>query len=145
MRVFVLVGVHDVKGACPTVRTFQLPTAAFRNPSPAGSLLGTLVPVCTHTKLTPLTLFHRTTICVFPLPPPLPPSSSSSSLQVFTLRGLEKNPTLDVKLSLEDRPGSGYGPRRPGLSIEEADVVTGLLARVRLLAATEGLVVKVHT
>lgn len=69
----------------------------------------------------------------------LPPT-----LQVFTLRGLEKNPTLDVKLALEDRPGSGYGPSRPGFSAEEANVVTGLLNRVRLLAATEGLIVKVE-
>eukprot|EP00904_Undaria_pinnatifida_P007730 jgi/Undpi1/4087/HiC_scaffold_16.g07454.m1 len=62
--------------------------------------------------------------------------------KVFTLRGLEKNPTLDVKLSLEDRPDSGYGTNRPGLSVEEADVVGGLLSRVRLFAATEGLIVK---
>lgn len=63
--------------------------------------------------------------------------------QVFTLRGLEKKPTLDVKLSLEDRPESGYGISRPGLSEEEADIVRRLLSRVRLFAATEGLIVKV--
>lgn len=63
--------------------------------------------------------------------------------QVFTLRGLEKKPTLDVKLSLEDRPESGYGTNRPGLSAEEAGIVGGLLSRVRLFAATEGLIVKV--
>ncbi|CAM9416992.1 unnamed protein product, partial [Laminaria digitata] len=62
--------------------------------------------------------------------------------KVFTLRGLEKNPTLDVKLSLEDRPESGYGTNRPGLSAEEAGIVGGLLSRVRLFAATEGLIVK---
>ena len=65
--------------------------------------------------------------------------------QVFTLRGLEKNPTLDVKLSLEDRPESGYGISRPGLSPEEANIVGGLLSRVRLFAATEGLIVKVFS
>ena len=63
--------------------------------------------------------------------------------KVFTLRGLEKKTTLDVKLALEDRPGSGYGVHRPGLSEEEAGVVAGLLRRVRMFAATEGLIVKV--
>ncbi|CAM9270699.1 unnamed protein product, partial [Ectocarpus sp. 13 AM-2016] len=62
--------------------------------------------------------------------------------KVFTRRGLEKNPTLDVKLSLEDRPGSGYGVHRPGLSNQEADQVAALLGRVRLFSATEGLIVK---
>eukprot|EP00903_Cladosiphon_okamuranus_P014842 g13743.t1 len=62
--------------------------------------------------------------------------------KVFTRRGLEKNPTLDVKLALEDRPGSGYGVHRPGLSEEEAGVIAGLLDRVRLFSATEGLIVK---
>lgn len=64
-------------------------------------------------------------------------------IQVFTRRGLEKNPTLDVKLSLEDRPASGYGVHRPGLSNQEADQVAALLRRVRLFSATEGLIVKV--
>lgn len=63
--------------------------------------------------------------------------------QVFTRRGLEKNPTLDVKLALEDKPGSGYGVHRPGLSEDEAGLVAGLLDRVRMLSATEGLIVKV--
>ncbi|CAM9638892.1 unnamed protein product [Pylaiella littoralis] len=62
--------------------------------------------------------------------------------KVFTRRGLEKTPTLDVKLALEDRPRSGYGVCRPGLSEEEAGLVAGLLGRVRLFAATEGLIVK---
>lgn len=68
---------------------------------------------------------------------------SAGLRQVFTRRGLEKTPTLDVKLALEDRPGSGYGVHRPGLSEEEAGLVAGLLGRVRLFAATEGLIVKV--
>lgn len=51
---------------------------------------------------------------------------------------------MDVKLSLEDRPESQYGARRPGLSAEEAVAVERLLSRVRLLAATEGLIVKVY-
>lgn len=63
--------------------------------------------------------------------------------QVFTRRGLEKTPTLEVKLSLEDRPRSGYGVHRPGLSEKEAGLVAGLLGRVRLFATTEGLIVKV--
>lgn len=50
---------------------------------------------------------------------------------------------MDVKLALEDRPGSGYGVHRPGLSEEEASLVAGLLDRVRLFSATEGLIVKV--
>lgn len=65
-------------------------------------------------------------------------------MKVFTRRGLEKNPTLDVKLSLEGRPESGYGVRRPGLSAEEVLSVGGLLSRIRLLAATEGLIVEVR-
>lgn len=69
---------------------------------------------------------------------------SAGVRQVFTRRGLEKNPTLDVKLALEDRPGSGYGVHRPGLSEEEASRVAGLLGRVRSFAATEGLIVKVQ-
>ena len=64
--------------------------------------------------------------------------------QVFTRRGLEKNPTLDVKLSLEDRPELEYGARHPGLSAEEAGVVAGLLSRVRVFVTTAGLDVKVH-
>lgn len=63
---------------------------------------------------------------------------------MFTRRGLERTPTLDVKLSLEDRPDSRYGVHRPGLSEEEAGLVAGLLDRVRLFVATEGLIVKVR-
>lgn len=66
-----------------------------------------------------------------------------ASCQVFTRRGLEKNPTLNVKLALEDRPCSGYGVHRPGLSDEEAGLVARLLDRVKLFADTEGLIVKV--
>ncbi|CAN0066595.1 unnamed protein product [Ascophyllum nodosum] len=62
--------------------------------------------------------------------------------KVFTRRGLEKNPTLDVKLSLEDRPELEYGARHPGLSAEEAGVVAGLLSRVRVFVTTAGLDVK---
>lgn len=67
----------------------------------------------------------------------------SSHAKVFTRRGLEKNPTLDVKLALEDRPDSRYGVHRPGLSENEAGLVARLLGRVRSFVATEGLIVKV--
>lgn len=63
---------------------------------------------------------------------------------MFSRRGLEKNPTLDVKLSLEGRPESSYGVRRPGLSPEDALTVGALLSRIQLLADTEGLIVEVH-
>lgn len=65
-------------------------------------------------------------------------------LQAFTRRGLEKNPTLEVKLSLQGRPESRYGVRGPGLSVEEVEIVGALLSRIRLLGATEGLIVKVR-
>lgn len=49
-----------------------------------------------------------------------------------------------MKLSLEDRPESSYGVRRPGLSTEDALTVGALLSRIQLLADTEGLIVEVH-
>lgn len=51
---------------------------------------------------------------------------------------------IDVKLSLEDRPESGYGVHRPGLSADDVTAVGKLLSRVRLLADTEGLIVRVR-
>ena len=63
---------------------------------------------------------------------------------MFTRRGLEKNPTLDVKLSLENCPESKYGVSHPGLSPEEAVVVGGLLSRMKVFVAAEGLIVKVR-